>query len=157
MPKGKDENQSKVSQQARCREREKGRLMTRPRNRTRIMSSREETSILAARVGVRVDNGGGMRGPLPPPAFASVRRLVSPRSRLLRQRRGVVDFYRSIPSAPMTCPTRLSKLLILAYRFKIGDDRCGRDPFCRSAVERLREWPGLRAPSDPREDSEEAR
>src|SRR4051794_15084402 len=49
-----------------------GRLMARPRNRTRIMNSREETSIIAARVGVGERIGEAELSPLPPPAFALV-------------------------------------------------------------------------------------
>ncbi|MRR12289.1 hypothetical protein EG835_07460, partial [bacterium] len=34
--------------------------------------------------------------------------------------------------------------LVLPYRFRAGDDRCGRDPFVRYCVERLEAWPGGR-------------
>ncbi len=50
-----------------------------------------------------------------------------------------------------------NRMLVLGYRFKIGDDRCSRERFCQFALERLREWPGLRPVADPKEDSEEAR
>lgn len=38
-----------------------------PRNQTRIVSSREETLILAVPEGFKEQNGDGERGPLPPP------------------------------------------------------------------------------------------
>jgi WD40 repeat protein len=50
----------------------------------------------------------------------------------------------------------MSKMLVLAFRFKTGDDRCSRDRFCQFALERLREWPGLQPPTDPKEDTKEA-
>jgi hypothetical protein len=37
------------------------------------------------------------------------------------------------------------KWLVLAYRFRAGDDRCRRDVFLRFLLERLEEWPGLAA------------
>jgi len=39
---------------------------------------------------------------------------------------------------------RLSKLLVLAYRFKVGDDRCSSSVFFQFALERLKLWQGLK-------------
>ena len=37
------------------------------------------------------------------------------------------------------------RTLVLAYRFKAGDDRCSRDRFVQFAVERLEAWDGIQA------------
>ena len=58
--------------QRRRRAAQYGRFVTRLEIR---LGSREETAILAVRDGARKQSGGGERGPLPPPALASVLRV----------------------------------------------------------------------------------
>lgn len=47
---------------------------------------------------------------------------------------------------------RLRKLLVLAYRFKVGDDRCSSNIFFKFALERLKKWDGLKDFDVPKKD-----